>query len=153
LTEEKVDFARKLLVGGNLVLFAWIILAFLSVFFYNQIAGWIYLLLLSFLFYAVLRRLSCNNCYQCKTCTSGFGRISGIFFGKGFVKKASVGNRLIFVIILYGLLFPVPLILLSLSFLEIFSILKVAVLIFLLCITFFSIFSWLSNSSTKPIKV
>lgn len=153
MTEEKVDFARKLLVGGNLVLLAWIFLAFLSVFFYNQIAGWLYLLLLSFLFYAVLRRLSCNNCYHCKTCTSGFGRISGIFFGKGFVKKASVGNRLIFVIILYGLLFPIPLILLSLSFLEIFSILKVAVLAFLIFITVLSIFSWMSNSSTKPIKV
>ncbi len=44
--------------------------------------------------YAVLRRIGCSSCYKCKACTSGFGRLAGAFFGKGFVKKESVGNRL-----------------------------------------------------------
>ena len=87
LTEEKLGFNRKFLIGGNLGLLAWVFLAFLSVLLYNQIAGWIYLLLLAFLIYVVLRRIGCSNCYKCKTCTSGFGRLAGVFFGKGLHKK------------------------------------------------------------------
>ena len=94
MTEEKLDFTRKLLVLGNLALLAWVFLAFFSVLLYNWLYSWVYLLLLAFIVYAVLRRIGCGSCYQCKTCTSGFGRLAGEFFGKGFVKKASVGNRI-----------------------------------------------------------
>jgi hypothetical protein len=87
LTEEKLDFTRRLLIWGNLALPTWIFLAFLNVFFYNWLYGYLYLLLLAFMVYIILRRLGCSSCYKCKACTSGFGRLSGVFFGKGFIKR------------------------------------------------------------------
>jgi len=151
LTEEKLGLDRKFLVGGNLGLLAWVFLAFLSVFLYNQIIGWVYLLFLTFLIYAVLRRIGCSSCYRCKTCTSGFGRLAGTFFGKGFTKKESVGNRLGFIIFIYALLFPLPLVILALSFFSTLSYAGVLVLICLLLVVVYSFSSW-SNSSTKPVK-
>lgn len=44
LTEEKLDFPRRLLVWGNLGLLSWLFLAFFSVLFYNLLYGWLYLL-------------------------------------------------------------------------------------------------------------
>jgi hypothetical protein len=93
LTEEKLELTRPLLVLGNLGLLAWVFLAFLGIFFYNQIYGWLYLLAEAITIYVILRRLGCSNCYKCKSCTSGFGRLAGAFFGKGYVKKESVENR------------------------------------------------------------
>jgi hypothetical protein len=43
--------------------------------------------------FMILRRLGCSSCYYCKTCTSGFGRLAGAFFGTGYTKKESVGSR------------------------------------------------------------
>jgi small-conductance mechanosensitive channel len=151
LTEEKLGFNRKFLIGGNLGLLAWVFLAFLSVLFYNQIAGWIYLLLIVFLIYVVLRRIGCNNCYKCKTCTSGFGRLAGVFFGKGLMKKESVGNMLVFIVFIYALLFPLPLVTLVLSLSNSFSFPGILVLICLLLVSAYSFLSS-SNSSTKTAK-
>lgn len=142
MTEEKLEFSRNFLVGGNLGLLAWVFLAFFSVLFYNQIAGWLYLLLLAFLIYAVLRRIGCSSCYQCKTCTSGFGRLAGAFFGRGFIKKESVGNRLGFIGFIYALLFPLPLATLALSLSNMFSYEQITILICLLIVALYSFSTW-----------
>jgi hypothetical protein len=152
LTEEKFDFTRRLLVLGNLGLLAWIFLATFSVLFYNFLYGWIYLVLLAFMVYAVLRRLGCSSCYKCKACTSGFGRLSGAFFGRGFVKKESVGNRIVLIAIIYFLLLPLPAALFSVSLFDSFSYLKVLVLACLLAVAVYSLTTWLFNSSTTTKK-
>lgn len=139
MTEEKLEFTRKLLVLGNLTLLAWVFLAFFSVLFYNWLYGWLYLIVLTGLIYVVLRRLGCSSCYKCKSCTSGFGRLAGAFFGRGFVKKESLGNRLGFVAFVYVLLFPLPTVLLSLSLLESFALVKALVLVCLLAVSVYSL--------------
>lgn len=113
MTEEKLVFTRVLLVGGNILLLTWFFLAFFSVLFYNFLYGWLYLVFLAFIVYAVLRRIGCSTCYKCTTCTSGFGRLEGAFFGRNFVKKESVGNRFVVVAFVYVLLLPLPVVLLS----------------------------------------
>ncbi len=148
MTEEKLDFTRRLLVWGNLGLLAWIFLAFFSVLFYNFLYGWLYLVLLAFIVYAVLRRLGCSSCYKCKACTSGFGRLSGAFFGKGFVKKESVGNRIGLVAFVYLLLLPIPVALLSISIAGMFSLVKVLVLVCLLAVAIYSFTTWFNSSTT-----
>ena len=148
MTEEKLDFTRRLLVWGNLGLLAWVFLAFFSVLFYNFLYGWLYLVLLAFMIYAVLRRLGCSSCYKCKACTSGFGRLAGVFFGRGFVKKESVGNRLGLVAFVYLLLFPLPTVLLSVSLLGSFSFIKVLVLACLLALAAYSLTTWFNSSTT-----
>jgi hypothetical protein len=151
LTEEKLEFTRPLLVLGNLGLLAWVFLSFFSVLLYNQLYGWLYLVVLAVIIYAVLRRIGCSSCYKCKACTSGFGRLAGVFFGKGFVKKESVGNRLGFVAFIYVLLLPLPAVLLSISLLDVFSYVKVLVLVCLLAVAAYSLTTW-SNRSTATNK-
>jgi hypothetical protein len=149
LTEEKLVLTRKLLVLGNLALLGWLFIAFFGVFFYTVLYSFLFLIIEFALVYGVLRRLGCSNCYQCKTCTSGFGRLAGVFFGTGFVKKASVGNRVGFVGFMYFLLFPLPVALLVLSFEQSFAILKVLVLVLLLAVATFSLSSWYTRSTVK----
>jgi hypothetical protein len=147
LTEEKLEFTRSLLVLGNLGLLAWIFLAFFGVLFYNQIYGWAYLLLEAIVIYLILRRLGCSSCYKCKTCTSGFGRLAGAFFGKGYVKKESVGNMLGLIFFNYFLLFPLPTGVLFFSLVQAFSFLKVLVLVCLLAMTVYSLTTWYTRST------
>jgi hypothetical protein len=142
LSEEKLAFTRPLLILGNLALLGWVFLAFFSILFYNQIFGWIYLLALAFIIYIILRRLGCSSCYMCKECTSGFGRLAGAFFGKGFVKKESVGNRIDAVAFIYFLLLPLPVGVLSLSLFNAFSYVDVLVLVCLLAVAVYSLTTW-----------
>jgi hypothetical protein len=137
--EEKLVFTRRFLVLGNLGLLTWIILASASALFYNQVYGWLYLVFLFIMAYAVLRRLGCSSCYMCKACTSGFGRLAGDFFGRGFVRKESVGNRLSIVAFLYVLLLPIPVAFVVLAG---FSFASVAVLGCLLAVSVYSLSTW-----------
>ncbi len=137
--EEKLEFNRRFLILGNLGLLAWILLSSVSVMFYNLLYGWLYLVLLAFMAYAVLRRFGCSSCYLCKACTSGFGRLAGDFFGTGFVKKASLGNRIGLVAFMYVLLLPIPVVLLLLSR---FSYTSLFVLGSLLALSIYSLATW-----------
>ena len=149
LTEEKLEFTRQLNILGNLGLLVWMFLAFFGVLFYNQIYGWLYLIVEAAVIYGILRRLGCRSCYRCKVCTIGFGRLAGAFFGKGFVKKESVGNRTGLIVFVYFLLLPLPAAFLILSTLHAFSIVKVIVLVCLLAIGFYSLTTWYTRSTVK----
>jgi hypothetical protein len=76
---------------------------------------------------------------MCKACTGGFGRLAGVFFGRGFVKKTSVGNRLSLVVFMYVLLLPVPAAFVALAG---FSVASVAVLGCLLAVSVYSLSTW-----------
>ncbi|MGA2386416.1 MAG: hypothetical protein ABSG33_07785 [Candidatus Bathyarchaeia archaeon] len=147
MTEEKLELTRRLLILGNLGLLAMIFIGFFGVLFYSLIYGWLYLVVVAVLIYGILRRLGCGSCYQCKTCTSGFGRLAGAFFGRGFIKKASVGNRTGFMAFLYFLLLPLPATLLVLSMTQAFSALKVVALVCLFPISVYSLTTWYKRST------
>jgi hypothetical protein len=149
MTEEKIQFSRPLLILGNLALIAWIFLAFFNVFFYTPLYSWIYLVAVAIVIYLILRRLGCNSCYQCKECTSGFGRLAGAFFGRGFVKKASVGKRVGVVGFVYFLLLPLPVAFLSLSLLWSIQPLKFVVLALTLAMAAYSLSTWFNRSVKK----
>ncbi len=142
MSEEKLDFKRPFLIGGNLALLAWIFLAFFATWFYNQVYGWLLLLFTAAAIYLILRRLGCSSCYYCKSCTSGFGRLAGAFFGTGYTKKGSVGNRAGFIGFIYVLLAPLPVALVVLSLLQALDILKIFVLTCLLLLIAYSISTW-----------
>jgi hypothetical protein len=137
--EEKLVFTRRFLVLGNLGLLAWVFLASASVLFFNPVYGWLYLIFLVVMVYAVLRRLGCSSCYLCKACTSGFGRLAGDFFGRGCLKKECVGGRLGVVVFMYVLLLPVPAAFVMLSGLPFSSVL---VLGSLLALSGYSLSTW-----------
>jgi len=149
LSEEKLDFTRQIIILGNLALVVWVFIAFFGVLFYTLIYSWLYLIFEGVMLYIVLRRLGCANCYRCKTCTSGFGRLAGAFFGRGFVKKESVGNRIGLVGFIYFLLLPLPVALTLLSMLQVFSFTKLVVIICLLALGFYSLSTWYTRSTVK----
>ena len=148
MTEDKLEFTRPLLILGTLGLLTWVLLAFLGLFFFNELYGWLYLIAIAGIIYAILRRLGCSSCYKCKTCTSGFGRLSGAFFGKGYVKKESVGNRFGIIAFVYFLLLPLPSVLLVISLFDSFSFVKVLVLVCLLIVAIYSLTTWSNRSVT-----
>ena len=113
---------------GNLALLGWVFLAFFAVLIYVPLYSLLYLIVVVIVIYVILRRLGCSSCYRCKACTSGFGRLAGAFFGRGFVKKESVGNRVGLVGFIYFLLLPVPATALVFSMLQTLTVLKVLVL-------------------------
>ncbi len=145
LSEEKLEFSRPLLILGNLVLLAWILLGFIGVYLFNQLYGWLYLLFAAALIFVILRRLGCSSCYRCKSCTSGFGRLAGAFFGRGFAKRESVGNRKGLIFFIYALLFLLPVVLVSFSLIQAFSILHVFVLVCLLLVAIYSLATWIKR--------
>ena len=149
MTEEKLEFTRRLLVLGNLGVLGMDFSIVLRSLFYNQIYGWFYLLLEALIVYAILRRLGCSSCYKCKTCTSGFGRIAGAFFGKGYVKKESVGNRL--GLRSFCLFFAVSGSSRNSVFLAFagFSFLKVLVLVCLFAVAVYSLTTWYKRSTVS----
>ena len=140
MTEEKLEPNRHLLIFGNLAVLAWTFLAFSGLWFFNQISGWLLLIFNISLIYVILRRLGCSS--YCKTCTSGFGRIAGAFFGTGATKTGSVGNRKGAVAFVYFCLFPLPTTFLIFSLIEAFTIIKVLVLVCLLVIAAYSLATW-----------
>jgi len=145
LAQQKLEFTRQLLILGNLALLGWFFLAFLSIFLYNQVYGYMYLLLLTITLYGILRRLGCSSCYMCKSCTSGFGRLAGLFFGKGFIKKESIGNRRVIVGFVYFLLFPLPTAVLAFVLWVNTSLVGMAVLGCLLLVSIYSLTTWLNH--------
>lgn len=151
MSEEKLRFTKPLLIGGNLVLVAWVFLAFFSVWFYNQTYGWLLFFFAAVGVYLILRRLGCSSCYYCKSCTSGYGRLAGVFFGTGYIKKGSVGNRKILIVFIYFLLAFLPIVLLSLSTIQTFTVLKSIVLLCLLAVTLYSLSTWLPNHKSNPV--
>ena len=153
MSEEKLEFTRPFLIWGNLALLAWVFLSFFGMWFYNQIYGWLLLIFTAAAIYMVLRRLGCSSCYYCKSCTSGFGRLAGAFFGTGYLKKGSVGNRKGFIAFVYFLLAPLPAVFLVLSTIQMFEDLKALVLVCLLAVTVYSGSTWrqIRQSKSNPV--
>ncbi len=145
MSEEKLEFKRPFLVFGNLLLLGWVFLAFAGAWLYNQIYGYLLLVLTAAMVFLVLRRLGCSSCYYCKTCTSGFGRLAGVFFGTGNMKKGSVGNRVGLVAFIYFLLFVVPVAFLALSLSAEVTVLKILILVLLVVVSVCSFSTWTSK--------
>ena len=142
MSQEKFEFKKSLLVFGNLMLTLWILLGAIALSFYNPIASWLFLLFAVFMVFAMLRRLGCSNCAYCTSCTSGFGRLSGWFFGRIPIKDLSGKTRLAFIGFIYVLLTLIPSGFLVISILEVFTLAKIVVLLGILLVSLYSIATW-----------
>src|SRR4030042_6255712 len=142
MSQEKFEFKRSLLVFGNLTLSFWILLGAIAFWFYNPLAFWIFLLFAMFMVFAMLRRLGCSSCAYCTSCTSGFGRLSGWFFGRIPTKDLSSKTRLAFIGFIYCLLALVPSVFLVISIVEVFTVAKIMVLSGILVISLYSVATW-----------
>jgi hypothetical protein len=137
MSNDKREYSKSLLVLGNLGIALWIVLGSIACWFFSPLLGWLFLVSAFMLVFAILRRLGCNSCYYCKSCTSGFGKLADLFFGSGYMAgvNSSVGLKAFFV---YGLLGLVPMGFLAISIMQDFALTKIAVLVFLLLLLFYS---------------
>lgn len=141
--EKKFEFKRPLLVLGNLALLAWVLLASLSIIAVDLLYGALFLLFTAAMVFLILRRTGCSSCYYCKSCTSGFGRLAGWFFGDRSTKDLGNKTALAFVAIIYFLLIPVPLLYLTSSLAQGFQPVMAILIMCLLLLTIYSAFTWL----------
>ncbi len=142
MSQDKLESTRPFLILGNVALALWTILATVAVWFYNQTFSYMFLIFAAASIYLILRRLGCNSCAYCTSCTMGFGRLAGAFFGTGHTKTLGVGTRMGIIGFIYFFMAPLPAALLAVSMAQEFTILKVAVLAGLLAITAYSLFTW-----------
>ena len=151
LSSEKFEFTRTLLILGNLAILAWVLLASLSLVMINQLYAWLFLAFTAALIFLILRRLGCSSCYYCKSCTSGFGRLSAWFFGKRELKDLTNKTALAFVVFIYCLLSPIPIGFLIVSLIREFDVSKIIVLLLLLIVSVYSLATWRKTTkNTKP---
>ncbi len=148
--ERKFDFNRSLLVLGNLALLAWVLAAALSIIIANQLYGVLFLVFSAAVVWLILRRAGCSSCYYCKSCTSGFGRLAGYFFGNRAMKDMGNKTALGFVGVVYFLLVPLPLAYLVSSLVRGFQPISASLLVCLLLLTCYSIFTWIKPLQQPP---
>lgn len=137
INQEAKGYSKSLLVLGNLGVALWIVASAVACGFFNILFGWIFLVFVFILVFAVLRRLGCNACYYCKSCTMGFGKLADLFFGSGRMVdvNSSLGLK---IVVAYGLLGAVPIIFLAVSIVEEFAVTKIVVLALLLVLLLYS---------------
>jgi hypothetical protein len=146
VSSPKFDFPRTLVITGNLAILGWVLLASLSFMFVNQLYGWLFLLFAAATIFLILRRLGCSSCYNCKSCTSGFGRLAGWLFGDRSTKDMNNKTALVFMAIIYFLLIAFPVSILAVSVFQEFTAPKILVLSGLLLLTAYSVFTWIRPS-------
>jgi hypothetical protein len=137
ISDEAKAYSKRLLTAGNLAIALWIIIDAVACWFFNPILGWLFLVSALILIFAILRRMGCNSCYYCKSCTMGFGKLADLVFGQGYMAgvNSSLSLKIIFV---YGLLGIVPIAFLTISIMQELTATKIAVLVLILLLLFYS---------------
>lgn len=145
MSDVKYEYTRYQLIFGNVAILLWVVVAAMAFWFYNSLTFWLFLLFVASMVFAILRRLGCSTCAYCKSCTMGFGRLAGWFFGNRSTKDLHNKGGLAMVVIIYCLLALIPSAILAVSIFQAFTVLKFAVLIGILAISLYSIATWRKN--------
>jgi hypothetical protein len=137
ISNEAREYSKTLLTLGNLGIALWIVISAIACWFFNPLLGWLFLVSAFVMIFVILRRLGCNSCYYCKTCTTGFGKLADLFFGSGYMAgvDASVKYKTLFALVLLGI---VPIAFLAVSIMQEFAVTKITVLALLLILLFYS---------------
>jgi hypothetical protein len=129
---------------GNIAVILLIILDSTAFWLYNQVAGWLFLVVALIAIYGVLKFLGClRPCYNCKKCTFGMGRLAALSFGKRSLKDYKHTYGIAIAIFFYALLGPFPAVFLLISTLQALDALKIVVLLALLTVSLWSALTWL----------
>ena len=151
ITDEKFEFKRALLIPGNLAILLWSALATVGIWFTYTFGAWIFFVSVLVIVFVILRRLGCNTCAYCKTCTMGFGRISGWFFGSRSVKDTGNKTALVFVGIVYALLGIVPIVIVANSMVQEFTALKAVLLACVAGLLVLSLATWFRKTPAQTV--
>ena len=133
------EYPKSSIIISNFLMFLWIALGTISCWFLYPLAAWIYLAFAIIMVFVILRRLVCTNCYYYdKWCCMGWGKLSALFFKKGKIEDFPNTFGLKLAPFTYGLLSLIPFILISISLIQKFTLFKIAILLLLFLISFYS---------------
>ncbi len=150
---EIMEFPEALVDIGNFVLFVWIVLDSVGFGLINVGAGVALFVLELIVVYGVLKFVGClRECWHCKRCTRGFGRMAALYFGKRSLKDPTETYGIPAAIFFYTFVGPFPAAVLLASTATAFSIPKLAILVTLLVLSAYSGLTWRAKSSEKVKK-
>ena len=133
------EHPKSIAVIGNVIMLLWISLGTVACWFFNPIVAGVYLAFAVVMVFIVLRKLVCTNCYYYgKWCPIGWGKLSALFFRKGSIEKFSTGIGVKLAPLTYGLLTLIPLVLIIISIIREFTVVKAAVLVLLILVSIYS---------------
>lgn len=136
---EKIEATRHLLFFGMLILSVWVALGSFAVWLVNQLIGYLFLGFSTFLLLIVIRRLLCNSCYYCKSCTKGFAKLSKLTLGSNHIPGIGKGSTFSMAITIYVFLTGIPTFLLLNSILSNFSLIETVLLLTIAAITLYTL--------------
>ncbi len=105
---EKIVATKSLLASGTLLLAVWAALGTISFWMVSQLFGWFFLGFSAFVVLVIIRRLLCNSCYYCKSCTKGFAKLSKLSLGSNRIPGISKGSTLGMAATIYVVLTVIP---------------------------------------------
>ena len=139
LAEGLEEYPKTGAVVGNMVMLLWIILGTAACWFLYPLAGIAYFGFAMLMVYVVLRKLVCTNCYYYdRWCGIGWGKLSAMLFERGDIEHFAGSTGVKLAPAVYGLLSILPIIFIIISLFQGFSVSKVAVLVILMLISFYS---------------
>ena len=106
--EEKIETVKSRFAAGNLIAILWILLGTFACWLVNPWLGWFFLGFSTFSVYLIIRRLLCNSCYYCKSCTKGLAKLSILFLGANRIPGQSNGSIKGMTIFVYIVLAIIP---------------------------------------------
>lgn len=133
--EEKIETVKSRFAMGNLIAVLWILLGTFACWLVNPWLGWFFLGFSAFSVYLIIRRLICNSCYYCKSCTKGLAKLSILFLGANRIPGQSNGAVKGMVIFIYTVLTLIPTAFLIYSLVSSFETLKIISLVCLIGIS------------------
>jgi hypothetical protein len=129
--KNKKEYSKQALIFGNLTIILWISLAALSWTIFQPITSILFFALNGYLIFYEIGKHGCINCYYCKTCTIGMGKLPDLFFKVN--GTTNVNKRALKVFrFTYLLLGPLTIIYITFSLLEIITTYRIILLITIL---------------------
>jgi hypothetical protein len=143
--EEKIETVKSRFVGGNLFAILWILVGTAACFVVSPLFGWLFLGFSAFSVYIIVRRLLCNSCYYCKSCTKGLAKLSILFLGASKIPGLSKGTIWGMNVFTYVILMIIPCAVIISSLFSEFATLKLALLGLLLGFSVFDVANKIRN--------
>lgn len=106
--EEKIETVKSRFIIGNLFALLWISIGTFACWIVNPLYGWLFLGFSTISIYLVIRRMLCNSCYYCKSCTKGFAKLSILFLGAKKIPGLSEKTILGMTVFIFFVLSIVP---------------------------------------------
>ncbi len=142
--KKKREYTKSEIILGNTAIVSWILLGTVACWLFFSIGSMGYFALMVFLVYYELGKKGCLNCYYCKTCTIGVGKLPDFFFSKNGTTNVNRKALKLFPLV-YSLLTAVPIVLFAVSIIQESALYKIALLGLLLM---FSLYSGLVRKKT-----